>query len=142
MLKLEITAPAGFFEMDWWAETKHMLHEGAEMLGELLQFTVSSRTPVDTGALLADVSFDASYPPDSNNLVRVYSDTTEQVAEWDRVYMLYQEGGLLGLETYTNAPHEMYGKILTDDIPAIEEWGNQWLQWGMDRIAAAPQVSL
>ena len=43
------------------------------------------------------------------------------------MYAQYQEGGALGLSTYTNPPREMVASAVTEDIPAIEAWGNQAL---------------
>lgn len=136
MSDITFTYPGHFFEQDWWAAAAGKLHEGSDELGQLEQFNVSGRTPVDTGALLADIQYIAFPNVSEPRLATIFADTTEQLAEWGRVYDLYQEGGLLGLSTYTNAPHEMFGKMFTDDISAIEEWGTKWLQGGMDTLAA------
>lgn len=131
--RIELQAPPGFLERNWANTFEHWLHEGADELGKLEQFNVMSRTPVLTGALQSDVSYKVGNGNDSL-IVEVYSDTTEQLAEWDRVYMLYQEGGALGLSTYTNGPHEMYARILTDDVDAIRTWGEFYLQVAADKI--------
>lgn len=136
-MTITLTAPTNFFREDWYDVIVGQLHAGQSMLGELLVFTVSSRTPVDTGALQADVSWENG---SGDEIGTVYSAQTEQLAEWGRVYELYQEGALLGLSTYTNSPHEMYAKVLTDDVPAIEDWGNQWLQRGADLMTTGAEV--
>lgn len=131
---ITLTAPGGegWFGQDWRKTIFEELFRATDELGQLEQYNVSARTPVDTGALLADVQYTAYH--EGKTLVDVYADDEEQLAEWGRVYALYQEGGALGLSTYTNAPHEMFAKVLTDDIPAIEKWGNDALQKGVDRL--------
>ena len=135
MADVELTAPKGFMEADWEKVLVGRLHDGSDELGQLILYKVSSRTPVDTGALLADEYYVAHPNPDDKVLAEVLEGTEEQLAEWGRVYDVYQEGGALGLATYTNAPHEMFGRVLTDDIPDIETWGVKWLQGGLDAIA-------
>jgi hypothetical protein len=135
MMTVEIEAPNNFFAQNYYKTLITRLYEATEYLGTMEQFNVSERTPVDTGALMADVSFEANHDPSSPLLAFIYSNTTEQQAQWGRIYEAYQEGGALGLATYTNDPHEMYAKILTDDIPAIEQWGADALQGGLDELA-------
>lgn len=135
---VEITVPGNFATQNWEATVREELHNGADELGQLLLYKVSSRTPVDTGALLSDEQYTAYASGD--NLVFVFAGDENQMSEWGRFYALYQEGGDLGLETYTNDPHEMFGKILTDDIPDIEMWGNKWLNEACNRLAAGAGV--
>jgi hypothetical protein len=114
---ITLTAPGGesWFGQDWHKTIIEELFRATDELGRLEQYNVSARTPVDTGALLADVQYTAY--SSGTTLVDVFADDEEQLAEYNRVYALYQEGGALGLSTYTNAPREMFAKVLTDDIP-------------------------
>lgn len=134
MSSITLTIPGHFFEQDWYETAVSNLFKGTDELGQLEQFNVSARTPTDTGALLADISYEAYSSGDE--FAFIFANTAEQMAEWGREYDVYQEGGLLGLATYTNDPHQMFGHMFDDDIPAIEEWGNKWLQGGMDVLAA------
>lgn len=132
---VEISVPQEWFGQDWWGAVSGALYEGGDELGAIEQFNVSKRTPVDTGALLTDVSYQAPGTGSGSGLLAyIYADDTNQLDEWNRYYAVYQEGGLLGLSTYTNAPHEMFAQIMTTDIPAIEEWGEKWAQIGLDRL--------
>jgi hypothetical protein len=137
---ITLTAPGGesWFGQDWHKTIIEELFRATDELGRLEQYNVSARTPVDTGALLADVQYTAY--SSGTTLVDVFADDEEQLAEYNRVYALYQEGGALGLSTYTNAPREMFAKVLTDDIPAIEKWGNDALQKGLDRLGSGSGV--
>lgn len=135
MSGVEITAPGNFWEQNWHETLVKKLYEGTEYLGQMEQYNVTERTPLLTGALQYDVSFEANHDPNKKLLAFIYSAQTEQEAQWGRIYELYQEGGALGLSTYTNGPHEMYAKIMTDDIPAIEQWGHDALQGGLDELA-------
>lgn len=128
---VEISVPQEWFQQDWYAKVELGLMDGRDELGQIEQFNVSKRTPVDTGALLSDVSYEIG---PGSTLAYIYADDTNQLDEWNRYYAVYQEGGLLGLSTYTNAPHEMFAQIMTTDIPAIEEWGEKWAQVGLDRL--------
>lgn len=99
------------------------LHSASDELGQMEAFNVSMRTPVRTSALLSGISYVPGFDASSDVLAYIYADTDTQMEEYKRVYDLYQEGGSLGLATYTNKPHEMFGKMFTDDISAIEAWG-------------------
>jgi hypothetical protein len=136
---VELTVPGNFPTQDMEATVREELHNGADELGQLLLYNVSARTSVDTGALLADEQYTAYTTGD--NLVYVFAGVENQLDQWGRIYALYQEGADLGLETYTNAPHEMFGKILTDDIPDVEAWGQRCLTVAMGRLAAGTGVT-
>lgn len=130
-----LTMPGAFKQQNWELTVREELHAGSDELGQLLLFKVSARTPVDTAALLSDEYYKAYPNRDSDNLAFIGVGDENQMDEWGRFYALYQEGGALGLATYTNAPHEMFARILTDDIPDVEAWGNKWLISAMGRIA-------
>jgi hypothetical protein len=53
--------------------------------------------------------------------VLVYAENIAQEAFWNRVYVQYQEGGLLGTSTYTNDPHEMFFRTAVGDGLALTE---------------------
>lgn len=119
---------------DLYGTIKQQLHTHAPELKENEVTLIMSRTPVLTGALQSDV--EGKTYSSGNDLVFLYSNEENQIIEWNRVYALYQEGGDLGLSTYTNAPHEMFGQVLTTDMPLIQEWGNQAAQEAVDLCAS------
>lgn len=136
-----LTAPGNFFGQNWYNTLISRLYGSTEYLGQMEQFNVSSRTPVDTGALLAGISYEAGHNPGNELLAFIYADESTQEEQWGRVYDVYQEGGDLGLATYTNAPHLMFASILDVDIPAIEIWGTDALQGALDALAVGGGVA-
>ena len=149
---IEITVPGSnnFWHQDWAATLEAKLHEGSDELGQLLLHKVSSRTPVLTGALMADEFYKAHPKPGDKVLAEVGVGTENQMAEYNRVYALYIEGGSdgfgsagMGLGLGSNANNgnrEMFGRIFTDDIDDVVNWGEQWLQEGLNDIAAGKGI--
>jgi hypothetical protein len=105
-------------------EDKLRLHAGE--LADLEAFNIAARTPIRTGALVSDITEQSNLS--DTILAYVYFDSTNQLDEYNRVYVQYQEGGVLGLPTYTNPPRLMVASAVTDDIADIEDWGNSVLQ--------------
>ena len=103
------------------------VHDGTPELARDEVERVIDRTPLLTGALRDDVEGDYVLDPSSDELAHIYSGTNNQLAEWNRVYVQYQEGPDLGVTTWTNAPHQMYAQVGTTDIPALEEWASSRL---------------
>jgi hypothetical protein len=134
---VEIVAPNGdyFFYQKWHETLIKNLYASTEYLGAMEQFNVAARTPVLTGALQASISYDSNHDENNELLAFIYADEGEQEAQWGRVYDVYQEGGALGLATYTNPPREMFAHMFDDDIPAIEKWGMDACQEGLDELA-------
>jgi hypothetical protein len=98
------------------------VHDGTPELARDEVERVIDRTPILTGALRDDVEGDGNTDPSSDELAYIRSGTQNQLAEWNRVYVQYQEGPDLGVTTWTNAPHQMYAQVGTTDIPALEAW--------------------
>lgn len=96
------------------------LHAHADDIAEEIETRIEDRTPEDTGALKEDETYTVS--GSATELVMWYVGTGYQEAENHRYYAPYQEGPPLGLSTYTNAPHQMYFRATTDDLPIIKEW--------------------
>lgn len=125
---------------------KEELHFNAQELVDLEVFNVSSRTPVLTGALLSDVQGIAYLDPNQKDLAFIFSGIENQLDEYGRIYDLYQEGGSAGYGTAQqglglgsnngSGNHEMFGRILTDDIPDIETWGTAACQTALNRCLA------
>jgi hypothetical protein len=103
-----IAGTGGIIGQDIDATIKQQMHMDADNLGKGLVALVDILTPVLTGALLMDMSYDigAIWGPD--DIVFAYAESVAQEAYWNRVYVAYQEGGQLGLPTYTNDPHQMF----------------------------------
>ena len=144
-LTVTIRMPAGAEQMGK-GQLLTALRNASPELAATLQSTVEDRTPVRTGALKEDV-LSRSYTgavsgTRSVKLVDVYSGEEWQLGEWKRVYVAYQEGGILGLPTYTNAPHEMYARIATDDTALIQAWGERAVQGAVDALSNAGEETL
>lgn len=95
-------------DMDIMATIRQELHAEADPMGQAIAILVQARTPVRTGALRSDIGYEPVTDMTSNDIVYIYAEGTEQLAEWNRIYVQYQEGPPLGEPTYTNAPHEMF----------------------------------
>jgi hypothetical protein len=117
--------PVGLMSEDIAGEMEDQLRLYAGDLADIEGFNIAARTPVRTGALQSDITEQANVS--DTILAYVYFDTANQLDQWDRVYVQYQEGGILGMKTYTNPPRLMVASAVTEDIPAIEKWGNDVL---------------
>jgi hypothetical protein len=134
----EVTAPKDFFNQDIEATLRRALHRRAQDLGAMENLLIEGRTPVDQGALLSSETFEVNNS--DKELVFLFADPQEQIDVHNREYDVYQEGGALGLATYTNAPHEMFAQVETTDLPGIEAWGEAALQEGCDEIVAGTGI--
>lgn len=132
---ITLTVPGNFLEQDMAETVRQELKAGADELGMMELFNITARTPHDTYALQQD-EFYKTYSEDSPTIVVLGVRTENQDLAWGRVYAQYQEGGVLGESTYTNGPHEMFGRVLTDDISQIGEWGVRQCEQALDRLAA------
>lgn len=101
-------------------------------IGQQILDRIEARTPVLTGALREDEAFKPGETPEE--IVQWYVGEDYQDAEWSRFYAPYQEGGALGLSTYTNGPHEMFARVATDDLILIQAWANKVVAEALDNI--------
>lgn len=135
----ELVMPPGWdknFGGGSWQVIREELHAASDQLANIEYTNILNRTHILTGALISDLTPEPHPDPDDDTLARVFYGTENQLSEWGRVYMLYQEGGELGLATYTNPPREMVARALTDDLGDIEDWGLAALNNATDRISA------
>jgi hypothetical protein len=120
---------------DVWATIDEQLHDHTPEIGEDLRTLVRAKTPILTGALFIDMSYEAytnpqGYGAGESDLVWIYSEEIEQQAFWDRIYVQYQEGGALGEHTFTNAPREMFFKTAsTDGLAEVIMWAEKWVSY-------------
>lgn len=131
--------PAGWeddFGGNAWRIIRERLHGDSLALADMEYTNILNRTAIDTGALISDLTPEPHPDPDDDTLARVFYGTENQLNTWGRVYMLYQEGGDLGLHTYTNEPRLMIADALTTDLPEIEQWGYEALNGATDQIAS------
>lgn len=138
-----IAGTGGIIKTDIAATVDEVMHKNSDVLGQTLADLVKEKTPVDTGALESDITFESYPDPGGEDLAYIYSDTGEQIAAWDRVYVEYQEGGPLGLATYTNDPRLMF--LLTaegDGLVAAEWWGALSLQEAIDLCLAGAGIPI
>jgi len=132
---ITLTAPGHFLNTDWEETVLEELHAHADELGQMELQSIRGRTNVETGALQADETYDVYADPQDPNLVFLYTDDANQLDTWNRIYVQYQEGGALGLPTYTNPPHEMFTQVGTTDLLQIEVWCAETLAAAFERIA-------
>ena len=134
---VDIIPGTGFIlGQDLGATIDEQLHEHSPELGLALRDFVQELTPILTGALISDMSYEAYPDPGGGgqtDLVYIYSETLAQEAFWHRVYVAYQEGGPLGLPTYTNAPHEMFWETASGaGLDFTKTWAETYIQVAID----------
>jgi hypothetical protein len=110
-----------------------VLRSHASEIAAEIEQQIEDRTPVDTGALKEDETYEVNRG--GNELVHWYVGDAYQLAENKRVYSAYQEGPPLGLSTYTNDPHQMYFKVTTDDLPLITDWAQRMVEQAAEQMA-------
>lgn len=138
-----VAGTGGIIGQDIYETINTKLHEGSVELAQMEQQAVRDRTPVLTGALESDVIGIEQTDPSDPELALINSANKGQLDEWGRVYNIYVEGGSLGHSSPTiHSPAEMFGKILTDDIPQIEAWAERWAQEALDLCAAGKGIPL
>lgn len=133
---ISIIAGSLMLNMDMDGQIKEGFYADNEEIAQLINFHIQARTPIRTGALVSAEKYEVNHDPSSEDLVVFYADDAEQLAEWKRVYVAYQEGGAYGLPTYTNPPHEMYAKVETEDADLIQAWGYATLDKSINDIAS------
>jgi hypothetical protein len=135
-IEFTVDMPPHLLDQDLKKTLWRALHRHGFDLATMEQSAIRARTPVDTGALFNSETFTVNPNPQADELVFLYADQQEQLDTWNRIYDLYQEGGALGKPTYTNNPQEMFGRVLTDDVPQIEALLSAALQEGLQEYAA------
>ncbi len=112
------------------------VHRDTQGLGDLLYANILERTPVRTGALMSSILEEVNTEDITNDDLIVFTvDEGPQMGAWNRVYWMYQEGNPLGLSTYTNAPHQMFYKVETDDLDLINAWIKGSIDSSLDVLA-------
>lgn len=141
---VEIIPGTGFIlGQDISATIDEQLHEGSPELGLALKDFVQELTPILTGALLMDISFEAYPDPGGpgSDLVLIYAETIAQEAFWNRIYVQFQEGGPLGEHTYTNDPHEMFFETSRGaGLDFVRIWAEARVQMAVDLCLAGAGV--
>ena len=132
-----IAGTGGIMNQDIWGTIDEQLHEQSPEIGAVLEELVRAKTPILTGSLQESMSYDAYLDTGDADLVWVYADDLEQIQEWNRIYVQYQEGGPLGEETYTNDPHQMFlNTAETDGLVWTEIWARQTINDALDLCIA------
>lgn len=131
---LSIIAGTGMIlNCDVWGTIDEQLHDHTPQLGESLRMLVRDKTPILTGALFLDMSYEAymnpgGYGSGESDLVWIYAEEVQQQSFWNRIYVQYQEGGALGEHTFTNAPREMFFQTATEDgLAEVIVWADEWV---------------
>jgi len=125
-----------FDELDG-SKAMQVLHDHAGEIAQEVEQRIEDRTPEDTGALKEDETYELGQ---GNELVKWYVGSGYQLAEWHRVYSVYQEGPPLGLQTYTPGEHQMYFRVTTEDIPLITAWAQNLVDQAADAMAEAAEA--
>lgn len=138
-----IAGTGGIIHQNVWATIDEVMHKNANLMADELVYLVKLKTPIRTGSLWTDIQSDSYPDPGGEDLAYIYSATSEQIAAWQRVYVDYQEGGILGLPTYTNDPHEMFQITSdTDGPPMVEAWALASIQEALDLCIAGAGVPI
>lgn len=127
---------------DIMATVRMVLHRDSPDLVSLIVPRIQARTAVDTGALQSAIIGDPHPDPDDPVLAEFFADDNPQLAAWGRIYVAYQEGGTLGLPTYTNPPRLMFARVETDDLPLIEAWAIDRCQEAIDLCETGAGIPL
>ena len=135
-VEFEITQPGHFLNQNWNSTILRILHEHVDELGEMEVESIRARTEEMTGALKSAEEYLPDYDPTSLDFVTLDAAEGPQLDEWKRVYVAYQEGGALGLPTYTNPPRLMFAQVGTTDIPQIEAWAARAIEDAFGTLAA------
>lgn len=145
---LEIIAgTGGIMNCDIWATVDEQLHEYTPELGKILTYLVMQKTPVLTGALQGDMTYEAYTSPGGygmgSDLVYIYATGDFQQAVWNRIYVWYQEGEPLGAFTITNAPRMFFvNTALGDGRQAAMAWAQLAVSIALGLCAAGAGVPL
>lgn len=132
-----------FLESDMTAPVIDKFYDGAALwtLGFELNDKVRTRTAYDTGALREDETFEVNTDKSSKDLIVFYVTDTHQIDEWGRTYARFIEGEPLGFTSPTiYNPSQMYYRMQEEDLGAIDMWGAQQAQLGLDEHIAAHGV--
>ncbi len=118
------------------------LHNGAQELTDTEIDQIKGRTPIMRGGLVQSIFGDATTDTSSDDLSFLYPDDAGQLAAWNRVYVAYVEGGVLGRPTWTNPPREIFMQVTTTDIPTIIAWAYKYADLALQRLAKGTGVTI
>lgn len=146
MIQFELLDPSRLVGMDLGRTIRRGIKSQAEALRDAQLGRVLDRTPQWTGALKADETGTFDTDTDSDELIHVFTGTSNQLDAWNRVYAMYVEGPDIGVngmwdsELY-NADggfdgHHMFGAAETQDLDLYEKYGVQGLEQGIADIVS------
>lgn len=117
------------------------VYKGTETLRDTVLGIIIDKTPYLTGGLQSDETGTFNNDSSSSELIHVYTETANQLANWNRVYVEYQEGPDLGRETFTNDAHQMF-QSTADNTTLFTSWGADRLQDGIITIISGGSLRL
>ena len=122
---ITLTVNAPILKQDFRVVLAESMSATTPQLAETLKGLVKDKTRVDTGALSEDIEAGSrEVGPNFGLLAEVFVGTENQLEWWNRIYVAYQEGGILGKSTFTNPPRLMfYGTMEGDGNAATLAWG-------------------
>jgi len=99
---------------------------------------IRERTQRMTGALAESITgvpyTSAVSGARSVMLAKWFANEDDQLSEWGRVYVQYQEGKPLGEHTYTNPPRQMFEQVEIEDLGLIQTWAEAAVQNSVDGL--------
>lgn len=129
MAGVNIIAGTGLMmDSSLWGTIERELKLNSNQIGEVIKVMVEDKTPILSGSLQSDIVYSSTETPGSvtlgsEDLVYIYAEGTAQEAYWNRIYVPYVEGGLLGLPTYTNDPRLIFASTAEGDgLDATTLW--------------------
>jgi len=134
-----IQGTGGILHQDIWKTIENRMRDRAPEIGRTIEELVREKTFVLTGALQESITFKTWPDVDDVNkdLAWIYASDVEQIQEWTRIYVQYQEGGMLGDHTYTNDPRLMFfTTATTDGPPFVMFWALKTLGEAIDELLA------
>ena len=123
---LSMSVDAPILKQDFRKVLAQSMSITSPVLAEQLRALVKGKTRVDTGALSEDIEsgYNSDIGPMFGVIAEVFTGTENQLEWWNRIYVAYQEGGILGKSTYTNPPRLMfYDTMEGDGLLATLTWG-------------------
>lgn len=126
-----------FVDRDLDVDILHAFYTNQEALAEQVNENIKARTRIATGALRSSEKYEINYDPTDATLVRFYADAVEQVEQYKRVYVSYQEGQPLGQDTYTGEGKQMYySQTQGAGVELLSTWGYDTLYGAINTYVA------
>lgn len=150
MMKFEIIDPSRIIGADLAHTMLRAIHRNTPQLRDTELGRVIDRTPYLTGGLQADETGTYNLDYDTDELIHLYTETSNQIENWNRVYAAYVEGPPIGVNGLWRTSHfeetgtgwQMFAAAETEDIPTFETWGYSVIEDGVADIVGGRSLRL